>query len=129
MKKYWELAELENEVFFEAAILNLFFCYISVKKAAHLYGVSFCSALWMVFPESWKRSSPNFYAHNCIWRTFSGQDYNRNAEPFTKIWINVNVRLVFFLPFEPSDLYLVMTRHIFHRFCWIGILWEHPCIT
>ena len=59
--------------FFEAAILNflsrpfwIFFCFISVKKPARLYKVSFFSALWMVFPESWKRSCPNFYAHDCI---------------------------------------------------------------
>ena len=26
----------------------------------------FFSALWMVFPESWKRNCPNFYAHDCI---------------------------------------------------------------
>ena len=58
--------------FFEAAILNflsrpfwIFFCFISVKNPAHLYEVSFFSALWMVFPESWKRSCPNFYAHDC----------------------------------------------------------------
>ena len=24
------------------------------------------SALWIVFPESWKRSCPNFYAHDCM---------------------------------------------------------------
>ena len=58
--------------FFEAAILNFlsrpfwfFFCFISVKNPALLYEVSFFSALWMVFPESWKRSCPNFYAHDC----------------------------------------------------------------
>ena len=58
--------------FFEAAILNflsrpfwIFFCFISVKNPALLYEVSFFSALWMVFPESWKRSCPNFYAHDC----------------------------------------------------------------
>ena len=59
--------------FFEAAILNFlsrtfwnFFCFISLKNPALLYEVSFFSALWMVFPESWKRSCPNFYAHDCI---------------------------------------------------------------
>ena len=60
--------------FFEAAILNflsrpfwIFFCFISVKNPALLYEVPFFSALWMVFPESWKRSCPNFYAHDCTW--------------------------------------------------------------
>ena len=60
--------------FFEAAILNflsrpfwIFFCFISVKNPALLYEVSFFSALWMVFPESWKRSCPNVYAHDCKW--------------------------------------------------------------
>ena len=72
IKKYWELAELENEIFlrrpfwiFMSAILNFFFCFISLKNAAHFYEGSFFSALWMVFPESWKRSCPNFYAHDC----------------------------------------------------------------
>ena len=48
-----------------------FFCFISVKKAACLYEASFFSTLWMVFPESWKRSCPNFYAHDCtsVWRS------------------------------------------------------------
>ena len=50
---------------FESAILN-FFCFISVEKPARSYEVSFISALWMVFPESWKRSCPNFYAHDCM---------------------------------------------------------------
>ena len=40
---------------------------ISVRKPARLYEISFFSALWMVFPESWKRSCPNFYAHDCMW--------------------------------------------------------------
>ena len=64
-------------VFFEAAILNflswpfwIFFCFISVKNPALLYEVSFFSELWMVFRESWKRSCPNFYAHDCINRGF-----------------------------------------------------------
>ena len=62
--------------FFEAAILNflsrpfwIFLCFISVKNPAILYEVSFISALWMVFPESWKRSCPNFYAHDCTYLT------------------------------------------------------------
>ena len=45
--------------------LWFFFCFISVKKPAGLNEVSFFSALWMVFPESWKRSCSNFYAHDC----------------------------------------------------------------
>ena len=60
--------------FFEAAILNflsrpfwIFFRFISVKNPAHLYEVSFFSALWMVFPESWKRRAADFYAHHCIY--------------------------------------------------------------
>ena len=36
-----------------------------MKNPALLYEVSFFSALWMVFPESWKRCCPNFYAHDC----------------------------------------------------------------
>ena len=36
-----------------------------MKNPALLYEVTFFSALWMVFPESWKRSCAIFYAHNC----------------------------------------------------------------
>ena len=36
-----------------------------MKNPALLYEVSFFSALRIVFPESWKRSCPNFYAHDC----------------------------------------------------------------
>ena len=60
--------------FSKSAILK-FFCFISVKNPALLYEVSFFSALWMVFPESWKRSCPNFYAHDCkysLFLTFEG---------------------------------------------------------
>ena len=35
------------------------------KCSPFLWGIIF-SALWMVFPESWKRSCPNFYAHDCM---------------------------------------------------------------
>jgi hypothetical protein len=48
-----------------------------VKNPALLYEVSFFSALWMVFPESWKRSCPNFYAHDCISRV-SAIDFHLN---------------------------------------------------
>ena len=41
MKKYWELAELENEVFFEAAILNLFFATSQWKKQPIYMGYHF----------------------------------------------------------------------------------------
>ena len=58
--------------FFEAAILNFlsrpfwnFFCFIFVKNPALLYEVTFFSAPWMVFPESWERSCSKFYAHDC----------------------------------------------------------------
>ena len=36
-----------------------------MKNPAHLYEVSFFSALCMVFPESWKRRVADFYAHDC----------------------------------------------------------------
>jgi hypothetical protein len=36
-----------------------------VKNPAHSYEVSFFSALWMVFPESWKRRVADLYAHDC----------------------------------------------------------------
>ena len=53
-------------VIFKHFGVSIFFCFISVKKPACLYEVSFFSALWMVFPESWKRSCPNFYAHDLM---------------------------------------------------------------
>ena len=63
-------------VFFEAAILNflsrpfwIFFCFISVNNPALLYEVTFFSAIWMVFSESWKRSCSNFNAH-CTFNAF-----------------------------------------------------------
>ena len=72
-EKIFRIGGAGKWVFFEVAILNflsrqfwIFFCFISVKNPALLYEVSFFSALWMVFPESWKRSCPNFYAHDCI---------------------------------------------------------------
>jgi hypothetical protein len=50
-----------------------------VKNPALLYEVSFFSALWMVFPESWKRSCPNFYAHDCrCWETGVGKQVSGN---------------------------------------------------
>ena len=71
-KKYWELAELENEIFlrrpfwtFKSAILNFFFASSHWKMQPVSMRYHFFSALWMVFPESWKRSCPNFYAHDC----------------------------------------------------------------
>ena len=56
--------------FFEASILNflgrwILFCFISVKKSSPFIWGIFFSALWMFFPESWRRSCPNFYAHDC----------------------------------------------------------------
>ena len=51
--------------FFKSAILIFFFCFTFVKNPDLLYEVWIFSALWMVFPESWKRSCPNFYAHDC----------------------------------------------------------------
>ena len=53
-----------------------------MKNPVLLYEVSFFSALWMVFPESWKRSCPNFYAHDCnlLYLDFTGslnEDYLR----------------------------------------------------
>ena len=72
MKKYWELAELENEFFlrrpfwiFKSAILIFFFASSHWKMQPIYMRYHFFSALWMVFPESWKRSCSNFYAHNC----------------------------------------------------------------
>jgi len=71
-KKWLRIGGAGKWGFFESAILNflsrpfwIFFCFISVEKPAGSCKVSFISALWMVFPESWKRSYPNFYAHDC----------------------------------------------------------------
>ena len=51
---------------FSQSAIFIFLCIISVKRAARLYEVSFFFALWMVFPESWKRRVADFYAHHCI---------------------------------------------------------------
>jgi hypothetical protein len=74
MKIYWELAELENEFFWVGHFD--FFCFISLKKAAR----SFISALWMVFPESWKRSYPNFYTHNCTYCQYCQLGFSSKIE-------------------------------------------------
>ena len=81
--------------FFEAAILNflsrpfwIFFCFISVKNPAHLYEVSFFSALWMVFPESWKRRVADFYAHDCSYNLLSVQ-WNRDRTQ----WLGKNLSI------------------------------------
>ena len=55
MKKYWELVE-----------------------PALLYEVSIFSALWMIFPESWKRSCPNFYANDCKLQRISNVTIKKN---------------------------------------------------
>ena len=35
-----------------------------MKNPALLYEVPLFTALWIVFPESWERSCPSFYAHD-----------------------------------------------------------------
>ena len=45
-----------------------------MKNPALRAEVSFFSALWIVFPESWKRSCPNFYAHDCK-KPFFGKSF------------------------------------------------------
>ena len=73
--------------FFKSAIL-IAFCFISVKKAAHFYEVSFFPALWMVFPESWKRRSPNFYAHDCMYQYEQCSVYVLcNIDLLCKVWV------------------------------------------
>ena len=64
MKKYWGLTQLENEVFLRRPF---FFAYLSEKSSPFIWGIIF-SALWMVFTEFWKRSCPNFHAHDCSYR-------------------------------------------------------------
>ena len=51
--------------FSESAILNFFLLHLSEKSSPFILGIIF-SALWMVFPQSCKRSCPNFYAHDCM---------------------------------------------------------------
>ena len=70
--------------FFKSAIL-IFFCFISVKNPAHLYEVLFFSALWMVFPESWKRSCLNFYAHDCNFSIIK-MHIKQNSNFIAKFW-------------------------------------------
>ena len=60
-KKFWELAILKNEIFFESAILNFFFwkkkfffCFIPMKISPNLYGRMDGSKFWCFpwFPEN-----------------------------------------------------------------------------
>ena len=55
-------------MFFWGSHFEFFFCCISVKKGARLYEASFFSALLMFFPDSLKRSCPNFYADDCTFK-------------------------------------------------------------
>ena len=73
MEKYWELAELEKEVFlrrpfwiFLVSHFDFFLLHLCEKSSPFLWGIIF-SVLWMVFSESWKRSCPNFNAHVCTY--------------------------------------------------------------
>ena len=50
--------------FLKSAIFNFFLFHFCEKSSPFIWGIIF-SALWMVFPESWKRSCQNFYAHDC----------------------------------------------------------------
>ena len=75
----------------------VFFYFISVEKAAHSYEVSFISSLWMVFPESWKRSCLNFYAHDCKPLLIINHRF-RSSEKFLliKTALQYKLQLVFF---------------------------------
>jgi hypothetical protein len=56
--KYWELAELENELFSVVNFDFFFQIFFPMKiTLAFLYEVSLFSALWMVSSESWKKTS------------------------------------------------------------------------
>ena len=125
MKKYWELVELKNEFFFEATILNFLsqpfwfiFALSQWKKHPVYMRHHFFSALWMVFPESWKRSCLNFYAHDCstvvMYRGF--YPYPRvltlpypwwlaptGTLPFNTLWKNLK-------PYPPLTLWRVRVR-------------------
>ena len=88
-KKILRIGGAGKRAFFKSAILNFFFqifffafVFFQWKKLWFSYDVSFFSALWMVFPESWKRSCPNFYAHDCSsWKElFNHVGNNRSAD-------------------------------------------------
>ena len=57
--------------FFWVGHFEFFFASSQWKKQTFHMRYHFFSTLWMVFPESWKRSCPNFYAHDCtsVWRS------------------------------------------------------------
>ena len=104
MKKYWELAELESGIFwgghfeFSTLAISNFFFFISVKNP---FLLSFFSALWMVFPEYWKRNCPIFYAHDCTYKWYILKDYLislthiytfKNFDPPKHVWTFWNCR-------------------------------------
>ena len=68
-KKYWALAELENELFFELAIW-FFGLHLNKKK---VYEISFISAIWMVSPE---------HAHDCSYSIMAWKYL-----PFATLWL------------------------------------------
>ena len=65
MKKYWELVELENDIFWFVVIGVFKKKLFSEWKSVWLsYDVSFISALWMVSSDLLKRLHPT-YTHDC----------------------------------------------------------------
>ena len=121
MKKYWELEELENEVFlrrpfwiFKSAILNFFFfCFISGKNPALLYEVTFSSALWMVFPESWKRSFAFFYAHDCTCNENRKHRSDKHATEQVSCEVSSNFEGIYFLASMNACIYFPCLSYIF----------------
>ena len=118
--------------FSKSAIL-IFFCFISVEKAARLDKVSFFSALWMAFPESWKRSCPNFYAPDCS-LALKGtlllgvemiNPTSIKPQPsfsnLTKLIVCIAMRIGYFLPwfrnYSPAIMTLALVKSLCHWHC------------
>ena len=93
VKKYWELAELENDAFVFCFWLWGFskkFCFVfsQWKSPWLLYEVAFISALFMVSLESWKRLHSNSFAHDCIYKYTVRTQHVESTEVFVIFWIN-----------------------------------------
>ena len=73
MKKYWELAELENEFFFESAIVNIFF-HIPLKNRSNFLGQQgWVEILMITLISSPKQHLPKDMQHSVLILLIKGE--------------------------------------------------------
>ena len=128
MKKYWELAELENEVFwgghlefFKLAILNFFLLHISEKPSPFIWDIIFfctmdgfarilekkgggllCTRLYMHSSPRWLAGEKKCASYNHKTTIWVCHEYYLNPE-FLKIWSRAFwvIAILVFSPYTP----------------------------